>query len=337
MEMRVQRVDQLSKNVARNSAIPFRSGFDPYEWEDWKSPPSTSPGDPAQLKHENKQLQQQHEKAATEAGLPPNVATERRIANCDFHIFDLLRLAGRGSVIKDKDFMNCTIRGPGVIATFVPPWPPEKERENTPISSSFDKHTLYVEGDPDSVLYDVTSDSAFGVIHLVGCTYCRVTFKDIGIAGSPKHLKWWRENVKFSGPRTIGILRSEARIETTPQPGELEARCSHLADELDEEDRIYKSGIESVQLWRQELAEQGLPESEIDEKVARAEDENTIGALNRYNKHLKDRLLGLYDVLGSQGWFGGVDRSRFENPGDPYYMRNLAKRLREVCSKLPDS
>jgi len=164
-----------------------------------------------------------------------------------------------------------------------------------------------------------------------------VTFKDIGIAGSPKHLKWWRENVKFSGPRTIGILRSEARIETTPQPGELEARCSHLADELDEEDRIYKSGIESVQLWRQELAEQGLPESEIDEKVARAEDENTIGALNRYNKHLKDRLLGLYDVLGSQGWFGGVDRSRFENPGDPYYMRNLAKRLREVCSKLPDS
>jgi hypothetical protein len=133
------------------------------------------------------------------------------------------------------------------------------------------------------------------------------------------------------------VLNAPEPITNQASPSELKALCSHLADELEDEHRSYLNSEEMVKLWEQELKEQGLSKSEIDQQVARAEDENTIGTLNRYNKHLKGRLLNLYDVLGPQGWFGPVDRARFENLSDPYYMRNLAKRLREVCGKLPDS
>jgi hypothetical protein len=169
---------------------------------------------PNHLNLRNQQIRRQHEKAAVEAGLPPNVGAERRIANCDFHIFDLLRLAGKGSVIEGKDFENCTIRGPGIITTSAPPRPPKKGSGITAVGSTFHTPTLYVEGDPESVLHEVPPDGASGVIHLVGCTYRRVTFKDIGIAGLSRELEWWRENVRFSGSNSVGLPRSQARIET---------------------------------------------------------------------------------------------------------------------------
>jgi len=62
---------------------------------------------------------------------------------------------------------------------------------------------------------------------------------------------------------------AELRGQRSLHLGELKALCSHLADELDDEDGIYKSGVESIQLWAQQLQRQGLSESEIDEKVAR--------------------------------------------------------------------
>jgi hypothetical protein len=153
--------------------------------------------------------------AAAEAGLPPNVATERRIANCDFHIYDLLRLAGEGFIIEGKDFENCTIRGPGVISTFEDVRPPEKRPDNSSLGSTFDTDSLSVEGEPESVLHEVPWDSegAGGVIHLVGCTYRRVTFKGIGIAGSPEEIKFWRENVRFRGKRSVGLPGLEVQIE----------------------------------------------------------------------------------------------------------------------------
>lgn len=120
-------------------------------------------------------------------------------------------------------------------------------------------------------------------------------------------------------------------------PGQLKALCFHLADELDDEHRSYLNSEEMVMLWEQELKEQGVSESEIDQRIARARDEHLIETLNKYNKDIKGRLLKLHDALGPQGWFGAVDRFRFENLSDPYYMSNLAKRLREVGGKLPDS
>jgi hypothetical protein len=122
-----------------------------------------------------------------------------------------------------------------------------------------------------------------------------------------------------------------------PQPGELKRLCSHLVDELEHEDMLYREREEAIQLWIPRLKDEGFAESEIDEKTAAAGDDNTIGALKRYNKHLKGRLLKLYDALEPQGWLGAVDRSRIENLDDPYDMRRLARRLREVCGKLPDA
>jgi hypothetical protein len=133
------------------------------------------------------------------------------------------------------------------------------------------------------------------------------------------------------------VLNPPEPITKQATPGELKALCFHLADELDDEHRSYLNSEQMVMLWEQELKGQGLSESEIDQKVESTRDDHLLQTLNRYNKHLKGRLLKLHDALGPQGWFGAVDRSRFENLSDPYYMSNLAKRLREVCGKLPDS
>ena len=166
-------------------------------------------------KRENEQLRGQIERAAREAGLPPNVATERRIANCDFHINDLLRLAGEGFIIEGKDFENCTIRGPGVISTFEDVRPPEQRPDNTSLGSTYDTDSLSVEGEPESVLWEVPweSEGANGVIYLVGCSFTRVQFKGVGIAGSPEEIKFWRENVRFRGRGSVGLLGTEVRWE----------------------------------------------------------------------------------------------------------------------------
>jgi hypothetical protein len=170
-------------------------------------------------KRENRRLRGQIERAAAEAGLPPNVATERRIAHCDFHIFDLLRLAGEGFSIEGKDFEHCTIRGPGVISTYEDVRPPGQKPENTSLGSTYDPHTLTVKGEPESVLREIPLDSGgvSGVIYLVGCTFRNVTFKGIGIAGPPEEIKWWRENVRFEGRGSVGLPRSETRVEVIRQ------------------------------------------------------------------------------------------------------------------------
>lgn len=40
--IRLDAIDRLSENVAQSPTIPFRPGFDPHKWEDWKSPPPTA-------------------------------------------------------------------------------------------------------------------------------------------------------------------------------------------------------------------------------------------------------------------------------------------------------
>jgi hypothetical protein len=151
--------------------------------------------------------------------------------------------------------------------------------------------------------------------------------RQIGVSAETDGLKAENKTLKDENER----LRKKA----APQPNELKALCLHLSEELDQEDMMYKDGEESIRSWRTELEAAGLSESEIDEKIESARDENTIGALNRYNQHLKGRLLELYDTLAPRGWFGTVDRHRFENLYDPNQIHNLAKRLREVCNKLP--
>jgi hypothetical protein len=183
---------------------------------------TTHPEDVEELRTDNERLRERIESAAAEAGLPPNVATERRIANCDFHINDLLRLAGEDFIIEGKDFENCTIRGPGVISTFEDVRPPEQRPDNTSLGSTYDTDSLSVEGEPESVLWEVPwdSDGANGVIYLVGCSFTRVQFKGVAIAGSPEEIKFWRENVRFRGKGSVGLLGTEARWEVIREEDE---------------------------------------------------------------------------------------------------------------------
>jgi hypothetical protein len=132
------------------------------------------------------------------------------------------------------------------------------------------------------------------------------------------------------------VLNAPKPITNQAAPGELKALCFHLADELEHEELLYKDREEAIQIWIPQLEYEGLSENEIDEKVSAARDDNLVGTLDRYNKHLKDRLLKLYDTLGPQGWLGAVDRNRFENLYDPYDMRRIAKRLRGIGDKLPE-
>jgi hypothetical protein len=118
---------------------------------------------------------------------------------------------------------------------------------------------------------------------------------------------------------------------------ELKPLCIHLAEELEWEDTVYKDGEHAIQIWIPDLKAQGLSESEIDEKLDDARYNNAKRAINRYNKRHKDRLLNLYDALGSREWFSPSDRRGFANLKDPYHFRNVARRLREVCDKWPDS
>lgn len=154
-----------------------------------------------QLEYENERLRGELERTTSEADLPPNVAVERLIANRDFRLLDLLRLAGTGSTVEGKDFENCTIRGPGVITTAAPQRPPDNRSGSRAIAEVWHWPSVYVEGTPEAVLYEVPSGgaTASGVIHLVGCSYKRVTFIGIGIAGSPDELRQWRDNATFGG------------------------------------------------------------------------------------------------------------------------------------------
>jgi hypothetical protein len=118
-----------------------------------------------------------------------------------------LKLAGTdGSYIADKQFENCTIRGPATIT--LAGQPPSSSRSHLTVGPGRD---CFVEGDPDSVLQEVTSGgtTAGGVIHLVGCSFRRVTFIGIGIVGNADELEWWRENAAFSRESAAPHLASQ--------------------------------------------------------------------------------------------------------------------------------
>jgi hypothetical protein len=81
-----------------------------------ESDEGTKPRALERAEYENEQLRKQVEKATSDLSLPEQVAVEPHIANRDFRIYDLLKLAGTdGSYIVGKQFENCTIRGSATI------------------------------------------------------------------------------------------------------------------------------------------------------------------------------------------------------------------------------
>jgi hypothetical protein len=152
--------------------------------------------------------------------------------------------------------------------------------------------------------------------------------------GQTKHDK---ANLRHERNDLQGQVHTLQNQAAPPPLSELKKLCLHLAEELEQEDVIYKDGETAIQIWIPELEEKGLSESEIDEKVEDARYNNAKRALNRYKKRHRGRLLNLYDALGPREWFSPSDRSAFDDPKDPYYFSALAKRLREVCDKWADS
>lgn len=130
------------------------------------------------------------------------------------------------------------------------------------------------------------------------------------------------------------VLNAPQPATNRAAPGELRALCFHLADELDNLHKRHENDEQRIMAWAAGLSGSGISDDDFDQQVANAQDENLMRTLNKYNSDLKDRLLDLYATLESQGWLGDGDRSRIENLNDPYQMRELALRRRDVGNKL---
>jgi hypothetical protein len=96
MESRLNRLQDLSRWVEALDSIPFRSGFDPHKWADWKSPPqgaSASPddlrvlerprGENGKLETENQKLRQYESRWLLKLALKEARAEGVRLKNSD--------------------------------------------------------------------------------------------------------------------------------------------------------------------------------------------------------------------------------------------------------------
>jgi hypothetical protein len=85
LEMRVQRLENLRKTVANRDAIPLRSGFDPHEWKDWKSPPSTDSEEVEQLKARLREVERERDELRSGEWRQRVENWEAVILDFDFH------------------------------------------------------------------------------------------------------------------------------------------------------------------------------------------------------------------------------------------------------------
>ena len=58
LDNRLHRLDRLRQTLEVREAVPFRSGFDPHEWKDWKSPPPTGSEESEQLRAKLREVEQ---------------------------------------------------------------------------------------------------------------------------------------------------------------------------------------------------------------------------------------------------------------------------------------
>lgn len=183
MDYQLSKLQDLIRHVESHQIIKFRSGFDPYEWKDWKSPPSTS------LSHQ----------------IPEHMISERHIRYhpIPIRLVDLLEVAGESGILRDFSFEHCVLEGPGII-TLEGPFPESETTGSSSASALLVGPThCRVEGSPGTAMYRITraEKPPVGVIHLAGGRFEAVTFRDLGFAGTPEHLEWLKEHLIFSeGP-----------------------------------------------------------------------------------------------------------------------------------------
>jgi hypothetical protein len=110
LEMRVQRLENLRKTVANRDAIPFRSGFDPHEWKDWKSPPSTDSEEVEQLKARLREVERERDELRSGEWRQRVENWEAVILDFDFHTDNF---ASTGTYFDMEDYLR-----PEVVAMF---------------------------------------------------------------------------------------------------------------------------------------------------------------------------------------------------------------------------
>ena len=147
------------------------------------------------------------------------------------------------------------------------------------------------------------------------------------LAARARTLEHERDNLH----EQIANLQSQV---APPPLSELKSLCLYLADELIGLERYFFKRDQSITLWKYDLEKEGLSEEEIADKQDAARAEVVREIWNDYHKTWQPKLLKLYDVLEPRGWLGPAEKSRIENLEDLYYIRGLAKRLREVSGKL---
>ena len=91
LESRLNRLHTFMDQVKGRDAIPFRSGFDPHEWKDWKSPPPTT--EQARIER-RKELKTALAHAANEGEiLHHDEPTEERVNDWAFRVAAMISVA----------------------------------------------------------------------------------------------------------------------------------------------------------------------------------------------------------------------------------------------------
>jgi hypothetical protein len=115
----------------------------------------------------------------------------------------LIEVAGEDGTLTGWTFETCTMYGPAIIAASPPPAQGDDVRLTSGevgggYVAAFSRE-LRFEGDEGSVFYEIPSGgtNASGVIHLAGCHFFQVTFRNIGVAGTPEELESWRRSATF--------------------------------------------------------------------------------------------------------------------------------------------
>lgn len=93
-----------------------------------------------------------------------------------FSIWELL-VPGQRPLIHNREFIDCTIKGPAIIA---------------PMRCTFN-HPMLGNGPIESVLYELVPGERQGLIAFVDCTFLRARFEAIGYYGDEKMLNELRQ------------------------------------------------------------------------------------------------------------------------------------------------
>lgn len=121
------------------------------------------------------------------------------------------------------------------------------------------------------------------------------------------------------------------------QPENLKAICLHLAEDLMEFDRRHRHADVSVEVRiKRKNAATYEEANALREREFEMEHRHDVETVLRYHAEFKPSVMDLYDRLAPH-WFRQGDKDLFENVSDWKEIEDVARRLKTVGDRLPDS